>query len=49
MKHAASNAHGADLFNDLEDSIDELLKRISDINSPGINKILAKVQIAPRP
>jgi ElaB/YqjD/DUF883 family membrane-anchored ribosome-binding protein len=46
MKHADSNAHGADLFNDLEDSIDELLKRISAIDSPEINKIRTKVQIA---
>ena len=46
MKQAASNVHGADLFNDLEDSIDELLKRISDIDGPEINKIRTKVQIA---
>jgi ElaB/YqjD/DUF883 family membrane-anchored ribosome-binding protein len=44
MKHA-SNAHG-DAFDDLVDSIDELLKRISDLDSPEINKIRTKVQIA---
>jgi ElaB/YqjD/DUF883 family membrane-anchored ribosome-binding protein len=44
MKHTASNARAS--FNELVDSIDELLKRISDIDSPEINKIRTKVQIA---
>jgi ElaB/YqjD/DUF883 family membrane-anchored ribosome-binding protein len=46
MKHAASNARGDAFFNDLVDSIDDLLKRISDIDSPEVNKIRTKVQIA---
>jgi ElaB/YqjD/DUF883 family membrane-anchored ribosome-binding protein len=46
MKHAASNARGDAFFNELVDSIDDLLKRISDIDSPEINKIRTKVQIA---
>jgi ElaB/YqjD/DUF883 family membrane-anchored ribosome-binding protein len=45
MKNAASNARCAS-FNELVDSIDELLKRISDIDSPEVNKIRTKVQIA---
>ena len=45
MKNAASNARGAS-FNELVDSIDELLKRISDIDTPEVNKIRTKVQIA---
>jgi ElaB/YqjD/DUF883 family membrane-anchored ribosome-binding protein len=44
MRHA-SNARG-DAFDDLVDSIDDLLKRISDLDSPEINKIRTKVQIA---
>src|ERR1700730_953962 len=44
MKHA-SNARG-DAFDDLVDGIDDLLKRISDLDSPEINKIRTKVQIA---
>jgi ElaB/YqjD/DUF883 family membrane-anchored ribosome-binding protein len=46
MKHAASNAGRDASFNELVDSIDELLKRISDIDSPEIDKIRTKVQIA---
>ena len=46
MKHAASNAGRDAFFNELVDSVDELLKRISDIDSPDINKIRTKVQIA---
>ena len=44
MKHA-SNARG-DAFDDLVDSIDDLLQRISDLDGPEINKIRTKVQIA---
>jgi ElaB/YqjD/DUF883 family membrane-anchored ribosome-binding protein len=46
MKHAASNARDDTSFNELVDSIDDLLKRISDIDTPEINKIRTKVQIA---
>ena len=46
MKNAASNARGDASFNELVDSIDELLKRISDIDTPEVNKIRTKVQIA---
>jgi ElaB/YqjD/DUF883 family membrane-anchored ribosome-binding protein len=46
MKHAASNARDDASFNELVDSIDDLLKRISDIDTPEINKIRTKVQIA---
>jgi ElaB/YqjD/DUF883 family membrane-anchored ribosome-binding protein len=46
MKNAASNLRGDAFFTELVDSIDDLLKRISDIDSPEINKIRTKVQIA---
>jgi ElaB/YqjD/DUF883 family membrane-anchored ribosome-binding protein len=46
MKHAASNARRDAFFNELVDSIDDLLIRISDIESPEIDKIRTKVQIA---
>jgi ElaB/YqjD/DUF883 family membrane-anchored ribosome-binding protein len=46
MKHAASAARGADSFNELVDSIDDLLKRISYLDSPEIDKIRTKVKIA---
>jgi ElaB/YqjD/DUF883 family membrane-anchored ribosome-binding protein len=46
MKHAASNARRDAFFNELVDSIDDLLTRISDIESPEIDKIRTKVQIA---
>jgi ElaB/YqjD/DUF883 family membrane-anchored ribosome-binding protein len=46
MKHTASSERGDAFFNDLVDSIDDLLKRISDIDSPEVNKIRTKAQIA---
>ena len=46
MKHTATNSRGEAYFNDLVESIDDLLKRISDIDSPEVNKIRTKVQIA---
>ena len=46
MKHAASPARGDAIFHELVTSVDELLSRISDIDSPDIPKIRAKVQIA---
>jgi ElaB/YqjD/DUF883 family membrane-anchored ribosome-binding protein len=46
MKHAATQARGDAFFNELVESIDDLLKRISDIDSPEINRIRTKVQIA---
>jgi len=45
MKHAASKT-GIDFFNELVDSIEELLKRISDVESPEIDKIRTKAQLA---
>src|ERR1700737_2638389 len=46
MKHAATKTGREAHFNDLVESIDDLLKRISDIDSPEVNKIRTKVQIA---
>jgi ElaB/YqjD/DUF883 family membrane-anchored ribosome-binding protein len=46
MKHSAKKARSDAFFDDLTESVDELLKRISDIDSPDINKIRSKVQIA---
>jgi ElaB/YqjD/DUF883 family membrane-anchored ribosome-binding protein len=46
MKHAASSTRRDASFNELVDSIDDLMKRISDIDTPEINKIRTKVQIA---
>lgn len=46
MKHAGTKAGSEAHFNDLVQSIDDLLKRISDIDSPEVNKIRTKVQIA---
>ena len=45
MKHAASKS-GTDFFSELVDSIEELLKRISDVDSPEIDKIRTKAQVA---
>jgi ElaB/YqjD/DUF883 family membrane-anchored ribosome-binding protein len=44
MENAAS--HSVDPFNELADSVDDLLRRISDVDSPEIRKIRTKVQIA---
>lgn len=46
MENAASHSHIADPFNELADSVDDLLKRIADVDSPDIRKIRTKVQIA---
>jgi ElaB/YqjD/DUF883 family membrane-anchored ribosome-binding protein len=46
MENAASHAHNADPFNELVDSVDDLLKRIANIDSPEIRKIRTKVQVA---
>jgi ElaB/YqjD/DUF883 family membrane-anchored ribosome-binding protein len=46
MDHATLQARGAGVFNELVESIDELLKRMSDIDSPDTKKIRTKVQIA---
>ncbi|MGA2189991.1 MAG: hypothetical protein ABSH33_15785 [Steroidobacteraceae bacterium] len=46
MKHAVSNTRSDAFFNELVDGVDDLLKRISDIDSPEITKIRTKVQIA---
>jgi ElaB/YqjD/DUF883 family membrane-anchored ribosome-binding protein len=45
MNHAASKK-GIDFFNELVDSIEELLKRISDVDSPEIEKIRTKAQVS---
>jgi len=46
MKHSPKKARSDAFFDDLIESVDDLLKRISDIDSPDINKIRSKVQIA---
>jgi ElaB/YqjD/DUF883 family membrane-anchored ribosome-binding protein len=46
MKHAASHARIADPFNELVDSVDDLLKRLAGVESPDIRTIRAKVQVA---
>jgi ElaB/YqjD/DUF883 family membrane-anchored ribosome-binding protein len=43
MEHAARDAEP---FNELLDSVDDLLKRIADVDSPEIRKIRTKVQVA---
>jgi ElaB/YqjD/DUF883 family membrane-anchored ribosome-binding protein len=45
MKHAASKS-GIDFLNELVESIEELLKRISDVDSPEVDKIRTKAQLA---
>ena len=47
MENAASHSQIlATPFNELADSVDDLLKRIADVDSPDIRKIRTKVQIA---
>jgi ElaB protein len=46
MEHTASNESDGDPFNELLDSVDDLLKRISDVDTPEIKKIRTKVQVA---
>jgi ElaB/YqjD/DUF883 family membrane-anchored ribosome-binding protein len=46
MKHTASTDRILGPFNDLTDSVDDLLQRISELDSPEIQKIRTKVQIA---
>jgi ElaB/YqjD/DUF883 family membrane-anchored ribosome-binding protein len=46
MEQSAASAHDAEPFNDLLDSVGDLLKRIADVESPEIAKIRAKVQVA---
>ena len=46
MENAAPHSPLGDPFNELADSVDDLLKRISDVDSPDIRKIRTKVQIA---
>jgi ElaB/YqjD/DUF883 family membrane-anchored ribosome-binding protein len=45
MASTASNTV-VESFNELVDSIDDLLQRISDIDTPEVNKIRTKVQVA---
>jgi ElaB/YqjD/DUF883 family membrane-anchored ribosome-binding protein len=46
MENAVSRSSVGDPFNELVDSVDDLLKRIADVDSPDIRKIRTKVQIA---
>jgi ElaB/YqjD/DUF883 family membrane-anchored ribosome-binding protein len=46
MENPASHAPNADPFNELSDSVDDLLKRIADVESPDVRKIRTKVQVA---
>jgi ElaB/YqjD/DUF883 family membrane-anchored ribosome-binding protein len=46
MKYGAKKVRSDAFFNDLVESVDDLLKRISDIDSPDFDKIRSKVQIA---
>jgi ElaB/YqjD/DUF883 family membrane-anchored ribosome-binding protein len=46
MKQTASTERILGPFNDLTDSVDDLLERISELKSPEIQKIRTKVQIA---
>jgi ElaB protein len=46
MKHTASTERILGPLNDLTDSVDDLLERISELKSPEIQKIRTKVQIA---
>ena len=43
MEHAARDAEP---FNELLNSVDDLLRRIADVDSPEIRKIRTKVQVA---
>jgi ElaB/YqjD/DUF883 family membrane-anchored ribosome-binding protein len=45
MEYAAAHAR-TEPFNELLDSVDDLLKRIADVDSPEIKKIRTKVQVA---
>ena len=45
MEYAA-HARNAEPFDELLDSVDDLLKRIADVDSPEIKKIRTKVQVA---
>jgi ElaB/YqjD/DUF883 family membrane-anchored ribosome-binding protein len=46
MENAASHSSFVGPFNELADSVDDLLRRISDVDSPEVKKIRTKVQIA---
>ena len=46
MENAASHAATGDPFDELADSVDDLLRRISDVDSPDVRKIRTKVQVA---
>jgi ElaB/YqjD/DUF883 family membrane-anchored ribosome-binding protein len=46
MEYAAAHARNAEPFDELLDSVDDLLKRIADVDSPDIKKIRTKVQVA---
>lgn len=46
MEHAASQARSDEPFNDLVESVDDLLQRLSDVDTPDIRKIRTKVQVA---
>jgi ElaB/YqjD/DUF883 family membrane-anchored ribosome-binding protein len=46
MEYAAAHARNTEPFNELLDSVDDLLRRIADVDSPEITKIRTKVQVA---
>jgi ElaB/YqjD/DUF883 family membrane-anchored ribosome-binding protein len=43
---AAASARNVEPFNELLDSVGDLLKRIADVDTPEIRRIRAKVQVA---
>jgi ElaB/YqjD/DUF883 family membrane-anchored ribosome-binding protein len=45
MKHI-DKKRAADDFSDLTDGVEDLLRRIADVDSPDVRKIRAKVQVA---
>jgi ElaB/YqjD/DUF883 family membrane-anchored ribosome-binding protein len=46
MRHNSSSDVTLGALNDLTDSVEDLLKRIADVDGPDIKKIRAKVQMA---
>ncbi len=46
MESAAAHAPNAEPFDELLDSVEDLLRRIADVDSPEIKKIRTKVQVA---
>jgi ElaB/YqjD/DUF883 family membrane-anchored ribosome-binding protein len=46
MRHTSSSDATLGALNDLTDSVEDLLKKIADVDGPDIKKIRAKVQMA---